>query len=48
MEAEPKKSDKELWKCRNPKKSRKYIPDVMDDVENKVNEGWLSKKYPTE
>ena len=43
MEAETKKSEKELWKFRNLKKSSKYIPDDMDDAENKVNEGWLSK-----
>ena len=26
------KSDKELWKFRNPKRSRKYNPDEMEDT----------------
>ena len=41
------KSEKELWKFRNPKRSCKYNPDETDDTANKANEEWLSKRYPT-
>ena len=45
IKSEPNKSDKELWKFRNPMTNSKYILDVMDDVEDKDNERWLSKRY---
>ena len=37
-----------MWRFRNPKKSIRYIPDEMEFAENKINEEWLSKRYPTE
>ena len=40
-------SDKELCMLRNPKKSSKNIPEIMDDVKDKDNERWLSKRYPS-
>ena len=46
--SEPKKSDKEPWKFRLPKKSSKYIPETRKDVECKDNDLWLSKRYPAE
>ena len=46
--SEPKKSDKDLWKFRLPKKSSKYVPETREDVESKDNDKWLSKRYPAE
>ena len=42
---EPKRSEKELWKFRHPKKSNKYVPETREDVENKDNEQWLNIRY---
>ena len=46
--SEPKKSDKDLWKFRLPKKSSKYVPETRVDEESKDNNKWLSKRYPAE
>ena len=37
-----------MWKFRQPKKSSKYVPEKREDVENKDNEEWLNKRYPSE
>ena len=46
--SEPKESNKEMWKFRIPKKSSKYVPETKEDVEDKNNDLWLSKRYPVE
>ena len=45
---EPKEVVDILWKQREPKRSNKYIPEDPDIKMKLANEGWLSKRYPSD
>ena len=46
--SEPKKSEDFSWKQRAPKRSSKYIPEELDFKKKLANEGWLTKRNPSD
>ena len=46
--SEPKKSEDFSWKQREPKMSSKYIPEEPDFKKKLANEGWLTKRNPSD